>query len=133
MEWIVDKRRVVAGTCLAIAAGRIGEDILLCVEGGERPHVGCIIQSQPRLSLTGSGEMRATSSVLNLPGHKDELLCRDIAERVCAATGRMVICTGGFHLDHIRQEQVEEVLSCARTLTEELVQELYINPIISAN
>lgn len=123
MDRMMTRQRMAAGADLTITAGCIGDDILIVVEGGERPHIGCVVQALPRPSLTGSGETSATSSVMNLIGHKDEFLCRRIAERICAATGRTVVCTGGFHIDNIREEQIQGVLSCADTLTEELLRE----------
>ena len=65
----------------------IGSDILMCIEGGDRPHIGCTVQAISRKSLTGSGENSVTSSVINVTGHKDEFLCRKAAEAVCSALG----------------------------------------------
>lgn len=124
MNRTITKTGTAAGSYLTITAGFIGDDILITVEGGERPHIGCVVQALPRPSLTGSGETSATSSIMNLLGHKDEFLCRRIAERICAATGRTVVCTGGFHMDNIREEQIHEVLACVDTLTEELLEVL---------
>lgn len=120
MDRTIMRQGTAAGSRLTIAAKFIGEDIFITVEGGERPHIGCIVQAVPRPSLTGNGETSATASVLNLTGHKDEFLCRRIAERICAGTGRIVVCTGGFHVDNIREDQIREVLACADMLTEEL-------------
>lgn len=121
MEWIVKKKREVAGSYLQVCAGKIGADILLCVEGGSAPHVGCVVQAVPRLSLRGDGNGSATSSVLNLTGHKDEYLCRKLAEHVCRRLGTVVVCTGGFHLDGISEKQIEEVMEAAEELAEEIV------------
>ena len=40
MEWIVTECVVAAGCQLEISAALIGEDVLLCLQGGERPHLG---------------------------------------------------------------------------------------------
>lgn len=124
MEWSIAKSDRPADSFLEISVAYIGEDILITVSGGERPHIGCVVQAVPRLSLTGDGMTSATASVLNLTGHKDEFLCRRIAERVCAAMRRTVVCTGGYHLDGIREEQIDEVLRCADALTEEILAEM---------
>ena len=120
MEWAVIETKEVAGTILMASAAYVGEDILICVQGGERPHLGCVVQAVPRLSLKGDGKAGATSSVLNLTGHKDEFLCRRIAERVCRDTGKVVVCTGGFHLDGISEEAIREVLDAADRLLKKL-------------
>ncbi|MBQ1399786.1 MAG: hypothetical protein IIY83_04635, partial [Lachnospiraceae bacterium] len=58
----------------------------------------------------------ATSSVINVTGHKDEAVCRYLAEEVCRATGRTVVCTGGFHVDGITPEQIAEVTEAVKAL-----------------
>ena len=86
---------------------RVGEDYLLLVTGG-REHLGCTVLAEPRASLTGQG-MSSTSSVLNASGHKDELICRPLAEKLSAQKGARVVCTGGFHIDEISPVQLQEL------------------------
>lgn len=92
---------------LKIVVTKIGEDYLLLVTGGQE-HLGCTILAEPRKSLTGDG-FSSTSSVLNASGHKDELLCRPLAERLAAQRGARVVCTGGFHIDEISPAQLQEL------------------------
>ena len=103
-------KKEIAGISLEIREECIGEDIVLMLSGGERPHIGCVIQAVPRPSLTGDGKISVTSSILNLTGHKDEFLCRSLAEKRCKETGKVVVCTGGVHIDHITEEQIKELL-----------------------
>ncbi len=84
-----------------------GEDIVAVLTGGEKPHIGCAVVAVPRLSLGGNGERSCTSSVINMTGHKDELLCRKIAESLCVRYGVAVTCTGGVHVDKITPEQID--------------------------
>ena len=58
MEWIVTECMVAAGCQLEVSAALIGEDVLLCLQGGERPHLGCVVQTEPRVSLSGDGSVR---------------------------------------------------------------------------
>lgn len=124
MEWMIEKGKMIGETFLKISLGLIGSDILMCIEGGGRPHIGCTVQAISRKSLTGSGENSVTSSVINVTGHKDEFLCRKAAEAVCSALGTNVVCTGGFHMDHMSPSQIQEVLQGADKLVKELEIEL---------
>ncbi|MBR0402506.1 MAG: hypothetical protein IJH73_08385 [Lachnospiraceae bacterium] len=99
-----------------VTVSRLGEDISLLFSGGERPHIGCPVLALPRPSLTGDGSVSATSSVINVTGHKDEAVCRYLAEEVCKKTGRAVVCTGGFHVDGITPEQIAEVTEAVKAL-----------------
>lgn len=109
-EEIFTVQREVCGYLLQVSVKKIGQDLLVSVEGGQKPHIGCVIQSVPRPSLTGDGSYSATSSVLNLTGHKDEYLCRKLSEQICAACQTTVVCTGGVHIDQITKEEICEIM-----------------------
>lgn len=129
MEWMIQIKRSVDDTFIEIDAARAGEDVIVCITGGQKPHVGCAAVAVPRPSLTGDQSIRATASVLNLPGHKDELLCRSIAESVCAAVNCTVVCTGGFHVDDASPDLIEAVVHTVKEMTQELAERLmeYVN------
>ncbi len=124
MEWLVRECMEAAGCSLEVSAAFVGEDILVCLQGGERPHLGCVVQTEPRESLTGDGSVSATSSVLNYPGHKDEVVCRYVAEKISRELKRRVVCTGGFHKDGINVDEIREVQMAVEVVTEKLVGRL---------
>ena len=66
----------------------------------------------------------ATSSVLNFPGHKDEVICRWMAEKVSEELGKRVVCTGGFHKDGISEKEIREVQGSVVRLTEMVIEGL---------
>lgn len=96
----------------------LGKDCVIVLSGGSLPHIGCAVLAVPRPSLLKNGEVSVTSSVLNLPGHKDEFICRKVAEAAAKARNASVLCTGGFHFDEITEEQIGEVLESAEELAE---------------
>ena len=61
----------------------VGEDILIVIRGGDKPHIGSCVLSVPRPSLADNKKISCTSSVLNVTGHKDENICRLVAESFC--------------------------------------------------
>lgn len=124
MEWLVRECMEAAGCSLEVSAAFVGEDILVCLQGGERPHLGCVVQTEPRESLTGDGSVSATSSVLNYLGHKDEVVCRYVAEKISRELKRRVVCTGGFHKDGINVDEIREVQMAVEVVTEKLVGRL---------
>ena len=81
----------------------------MTLQGGEKPHIGCVGLALPRPSLHGNGTGSSTASVINVTGHKDEILCRWMAEQVAARENAVTVCCGGFHMDHITKEQIREV------------------------
>ena len=109
MEGVITRKQI-AGITIEIQETRIGDDIVLILAGGDKPHIGCVVQAVPRPSLTNDGSISVTSSVLNLTCHKDEFLCRKLAEKRCRETGRIVVCTGGVHIENITKEQIHKLL-----------------------
>lgn len=105
---------------IEIQATRVGCDIQLLLRGGSSPHIGCIVLATPRPSLTGDGSRRATASVINVTGHKDEALCRYLAEKVAAAADAVTVCTGGFHIDAMTPEQIQEVQAAVKHMAQEV-------------
>ena len=78
----------------------------------------------PRPSLSGNGERSVTSSVMNLTGHKDENICRMLAEDVCRTCGKTVVCTGGVHLENITVRQMNRLWLIADQLEKLLLEDL---------
>lgn len=115
-EQIIEKE--LSYTKLIVKISRIGEDIHITLQGGQKPHIGCVVLAVPRPSLEGNGARSSTASVINVTGHKDEMLCRRLAEQVAARENAVVVCCGGFHMDQITKEQIEEV----RKAVEEIIQ-----------
>lgn len=124
MKWTVNANRVAAGRKIEISGAWIGAELLICISGGDRPHIGSTVQSVPRSSLTGDGHCSATSSVLNITGHKDEVLCRYLAELACSSLNTVVVCTGGVHVDLASKEQLLEIQKAVEEMGQEIVQRL---------
>ncbi|MCD7980707.1 MAG: hypothetical protein LUF32_00045 [Clostridiales bacterium] len=119
MDWLITISREVAGFPIEISAARVGEDILVLLRGGQRPHIGCTVLAVPRPSLTGDGAISTTTSVLNVTGHKDEILCRRTAEIIGSRLGTVVVCSGGFHINGISEDQIREVSAAVEKMGNE--------------
>ena len=100
-------------SCQAIS---MGQDYTICVWGGDTPHVGSVVMSVARPSLTGEGT-GVTSSVINGMGHKDEYVARKFAEAAAVKYNCTAVCTCGIHIDNISKEQLQNVAdTCDRLL-----------------
>ncbi len=103
-------RRQLSFSELTIEIKSVGEDILILVAGGDKPHIGSAVLSVPRPSLRDENKISCTSSILNVTGHKDEKICRYLAETFCKKYNAVTICTGGFHCDNLTPAQIQEVV-----------------------
>lgn len=97
---------------------QMGKDCTICVWGGNTPHVGSVVMSTARPSLTGSG-VGVTSSVLNGIGHKDEYVARKFAEAAAEKFVCTAVCSCGIHIDGITPAQLQEVSAvCDKLFTQ---------------
>ena len=122
MEWSMERELSFAR--LAVDIKQIGADYHIELHGGDRPHIGSVVLSIPRPSLTGNGEISVTSSVLNVTGHKDEQICRYLAEQTARYRNAVVVCAGGFHVDDITEEQIAEVLAGVEDICREIKERM---------
>lgn len=94
----------------------MGKDYTLAVYGGDTPHVGSVVMSSARPSLTGEG-IGVTSSVLTGLGHKDDVVAKLFAEAVAKSGNCTAVCACGIHIDDIDSAQLETVKqSCEKLL-----------------
>lgn len=101
---------------------RVGEDVVVVVGGGEKPHVGCVVLAIPQPSKSGNREWSASCSVLTIPPHKEEPIARGIAVRVAEELGRVAVVSAGVHDDDLDRAGIETYLHLGSRLGEELVQ-----------
>ncbi len=99
-------------------AVRIGDDLLVFIWGGERPHIGAVAAAQPRPSLADDAARSATSSVLTYLGHKEDEIVKPVSEKLAAALGRNVVVSAGLHWDDLNQAAIGTI----RARVEEIIQ-----------
>lgn len=89
------------------------DGLVLGLFGGEKTHVGTVVLSVPRPSLSDPAQVSCTSSVLNLVGHKEEDLLRPLAEEAARRLRRPVVAVAGIHVDGATKEQIGELCGLA--------------------
>jgi len=101
----------------------IGEDLCVIISGGDSPHIGCVTLSVPRQSLADSNDISATTSVLNLIGHKDDEAARYVSHVLSSKLNKNVVVTCGIHLDNITEEEIKNTVELLNGLTENFIRE----------
>jgi len=84
----------------------IGEDILLILGGGEKPHVGSVVVCEP------GRETR----VIKLEGHYDEVVLKPLAEKTCRRYKKTVVAVGGIHIDNASKEEIDILIKNSKNL-----------------
>ena len=102
----------------------IGSDLLVCIWGGDRPHIGSVAAAQPRPSLKDSDATSATASVLTYIGHKDDVTAKCAAEALAGALATNVVVTAGIHWDNLDDACIKTVIANTKSLMGQLIQAL---------
>lgn len=101
-----------------------GRGLVVGLFGGESPHVGAVVVSVPRPSLADPARASCTSSVVNLPAHKEEEVIRPLAEELARATGRPVVGVAGVHVEAARPADLELLVRNCRAAGRRLLEAL---------
>jgi len=110
--------RAAGGVVITLTVQRTGRDLLLLLAGGDEPHIGSVVAASPRASRSGIG-LSATSSVINRPGHCDEIPARRLAEKLAASLNTHVVCACGIHVDQASDDTIRNILACCEALEQE--------------
>jgi hypothetical protein len=103
---------------------RIGDDVLVAIYGGDRPHIGAASMSQPRQSLEDPSRTSATASTFCYPDHKEDVLTKEVSKVLSSALGVHVVVVAGVHYDDIDQDGIGQIIQNSRTLTRLILAKL---------
>ena len=109
---------------LKASAWRAGPDLLVCIHGGERPHLGAVAMATPRPSLADPALGSATTSVFAFVGHKEDGLAQSAAQALASALGVRVVVTAGCHWEGLDQAGIDMVRANSRELVRRLLEAL---------
>ncbi len=102
----------------------VGEDILVSVWGGTRPHIGAVGIAVPRQSLKNSRQWSATSSNFTFPGHKEDVLVKKISEKLAARLKKNVVVAAGIHWDGITLKEIKTIENLTGELSDRILDTL---------
>jgi len=77
--------------------------------GGEKSHIGTVVVSIPRPSLTGDGSTSCTTSLFNLISHKDDILAVPLAEELAKQLKQVVVVSAGVHIEKATSEEITRI------------------------
>ncbi len=108
---------------------RVGKtDWLVCIWGGQRPHIGAVAMAMPRPSLKDPTKWSSTVSVFTYPGHKEDQLVKEAAQSLSAALrGNVVVCAGA-HWEDLSPEGIQKVIENCRALVLLILERLGSSP-----
>lgn len=103
--------------------GCLGEDLAVVLQGG-KGHIGAVGMAQPRQSLRDEKRMSSTSSVFTYPGHKEDVLVKEMSEELSKKLNKKVVVVAGIHWDKLRKREIESICQTCRKLTRVIIREV---------
>ncbi len=100
---------------IILEAKKIGNDCLLTLTGG-REHVGAV-----GIGHFDEKSQRASSSVVTMPGHREEQLALQGARQVSRATKNTTVFVAGIHQENIGPEEIKDVVSAAEEMIADFI------------
>ncbi len=94
----------------------VGEDVLVAIWGGDKPHIGAVAAATPRPSLKDPNVTSATASVICFLGHKEDELAKAASEMIAAKLNTRVVVTAGIHWDNLSEDGIRSVMKNSKTL-----------------
>ncbi|OQY02631.1 MAG: hypothetical protein B6I26_00305 [Desulfobacteraceae bacterium 4572_130] len=96
----------------------IGNDLLIAIYGGEKPHIGAVSCAHPRPSLKKSDIISSTASVICLSAHKEYDIAKAVSEILASCLNTTTVVTAGMHWDKINDQEIKKVIKNSRILVD---------------
>lgn len=102
----------------------MGDDCLVAVWGGTRPHIGAVGMAQVRPSLRDPSKPSATSSVFTFVGHKEDVVAKMLAEELSRRLERNTVVAAGIHWDNLSEEDIGAISGLSRVILEKILEKV---------
>ena len=102
----------------------IGDDLLVSIYGGEKPHIGAVSMGFPRPSNDNPELISSTASVFCFSGHKEDNIARDTAELLARTINSNVVVPAGMHWDEIDKDGIKKVIENSRILVNMIIEKI---------
>jgi hypothetical protein len=103
---------------------KLGQDILVSIWGGTRPHIGAVGMATPRPSLQDPKKWSATSSNFTFVGHKEDMVVKTISEKLASRLKANVVVAAGIHWDEISPKDIEVIQHLTVRLSDQILKKL---------
>lgn len=103
---------------------KIGEDFLISVYGGTKPHIGAVAAAYPYLNINCTQKITTTSSVISFPGHKETEIALLISKTVSKSLKTNAAVTVGIHIDDIEESGIKQIIENSEILAKKIVKQI---------
>jgi len=103
----------------------MGQDLLVAIWGGTRPHIGAVGIAAPRTSLRDLKRWSATSSNFTFLGHKEDTLVKQVSEKLASQLRRNVVVAAGIHWDDMTFKEIKMVQILIKKMSDQILKKMH--------
>jgi len=103
---------------------QLGQDLLVSIWGGTRPHLGAVGMATPRPSLEDPRKWSATSSNFTFIGHKEDALVKPVSEKLATQWRGNVVVVAGMHWDGMSAREIKTIERLTRRMSDQILKKL---------
>lgn len=105
-------------TRVSLSVQSVGNDLVVFLFN-EHGHLGAVAVADYSIQ-----EGRASTSVITRLGHKDDVVARKAADKLCKFLQKPVCVIAGIHLDNITGEEITQIVYHCDLLVESAIRKL---------
>ena len=106
----------IARSRVNLEAKSIGDDCLVTITGGKE-HIGSVA-----VASFHEESGRASSSVLTLPGHREDRIAKESSEKIANELQKRVIVVACIHFDDITSDEIEKIILNCRKVVDKFLR-----------
>lgn len=104
----------------------MGDDLILSVGGGEKPHIGSTAVAYQAPDENNAGQRTIVVKDITILNHKEKEIVRSAAMRLAEKFNCNVQVSAGLHVDHATKEAIEKLVENFDEMIEKTTEKLEI-------
>ncbi len=108
---------------ITLTGTEVGPDLQILISGGEKPHIGAVAVASLTPLAHQPDRMTVSISVIALPGHKEDQMAREAAQRLAKGTGKTVVVSCGIHYPDLTMDEIADVNRCVEDIVTTFLEE----------
>ncbi len=131
IELKVEEGRV----CLRLRALGMGDDLCILLDGGQRPHTGAVALAYVDTDVNTNNNADVAENhtnihkveVLCLEQHREDILAKQVAQKIQKRLNVTTTCLCGIHIPHISKQEIDLVYKKADELVNAFLAQYTVN------
>ena len=104
---------------VVLEVNNIGADLTVQITAG-KAHLGAVALATP--CQQNPEGVTASVSTLTVPGHRDDIVAREAALKLCKVFNRPTCVIAGLHIDNASREEITALVSNAEGAVNKLIK-----------